>query len=547
MTTTGSNNAYDLDIILNGTSQQRITGSGIFRMIGKGSQTSTLFLNNAKGVSLEASFSTQDVNNDLGAVVVNGLVSFGSSTNQFTGGGSLTFNGSTILKASTFNGHFAMTGTKTFGSSTSIEYTNSASNISSTNIPTLNLFRLTSNVGNNGVLTIANNVIVSDILTLNSGKINTGVNTLTIGTSLSNTGLINHSSGIIQGKLKRWFNLTNSGSTSSLFPLGITSSGSNRKRFVSVEYTQATDGGTLTAEWISSSMGSNFINNPVSTSCNGNFEIYSTASGYWSMTPGDGITNAENKRYNITLQAEGLLDFSDDCHITALKRQGTNPWTQSGTHVDNLGDAISPNIQRVGASGWSNWGIGGGSGTPLPVELSSFTLSCSDKGIDINWTTDSEFNSSSFELEQSTNGNDWTFISSLEAAGNSTERLNYSYFIERSDKINYIRLRQLDVNGEEKIYGPLAVNCKASFEVTTYPNPSDDNFNLIIHSVEDNKAGTMQLIDLNGRVLLERNLSLNKGINLFQIDNVSNLVKGTYIISVSGDSLETTQIKHIIK
>jgi hypothetical protein len=57
----------------------------------------------------------------------------------------------------------------------------------------------------------------------------------------------------------------------------------------------------------------------------------------------------------------------------------------------------------------------------------------------------------------------------------------------------------------------------------------------------------MQLIDLNGRVLLERNLSLNKGINLFQIDNVSNLVKGTYIISVSGDSLETTQIKHIIK
>jgi hypothetical protein len=547
MTTTGSNNEYDLDIIFNGTSPQTISGSGIFRMIGKGNQTSTLFLNNPKGVSLEASFSTQDVFNDPGAVVINGLVTFGSSTNKFTGGGSLTFNGQTVLKAATFYGHYEMTGTRTFGTATTVEYTNVASNISSTNIPTLNLYRLTSNVGNNGLLTLANNVSVSNNLTLTSGKIATGINTLTVGTSLSSTGSINYSSGIIQGKLKRWFNSTNSGNTTGLFPLGITASGSNRKRFVSVEYTQATDGGTLTAEWISSSMGSNFINNPVSTSCNGNFEIYSTASGYWSMTPGDGITNAENKRYNITLQAEGLLDFSDDCHITALKRQGTNPWTQSGIHVDNLGDAISPNIQRVGATGWSNWGIGGGSGTPLPVELSSFTLSCSDKGIDINWTTDSEFNSSSFELEQSTNGNDWTFISSLEAAGNSTERLNYSYFIERSDKINYIRLRQLDVNGEEKIYGPLAVNCKASFEVTTYPNPSDDNFNLIIHSVEDNKAGTMQLIDLNGRVLLERNLSLNKGINLFQIDNVSNLVKGTYIISVSGDSLETTQIKHIIK
>jgi hypothetical protein len=547
MTTNGNNNAYDLDIIFNGTSPQTISGTGVFRMIGKGAQTSTLFLNNPKGVSLESSFSTQDVFNDLGAVVVDGLVIFGSTTNQFTGGGSLTFNGQTVLKASEFYGHYAMTGTRTFGTATTVEYTNVASSISSSNIPTLNLHRLTSNVGNNGVLTLANNVSVSDNLTLTTGKINTGINTLTVGTSLSNTGLINHSSGIIQGKLKRWFNSTNSGNITGIFPMGITSMGANRRKFVLVEYTQPTDGGTLTAEWISDAMGYDFINAPVSTSCNGNFEIYNTASGYWSMTPGDGITNAENKTYNITLQAEGLLDFSDDCHITALKRQGTNPWSQSGTHVDNLGDAISPNIQRVGASGWSNWGIGGGSGTPLPVELSSFTVNCSNDGIDVTWTTDSELNSSSFELEQSTNGNEWTFISSLEAAGNSTERLNYSYFIERSDKINYIRLRQIDINGDEKIYGPLVVNCHSSFEVTTYPNPSDDNFNLIVNSLENNKFGKMKLIDLNGRILLEKSLSINEGINLYQVSNVSNLVNGTYIISISGDSFETTQIKHIIK
>lgn len=547
MTTTGSNNNFDLDIVFNGTSPQTISGTGIFRLIGNGSQTSTLFLNNTKGITLEASFSTQDVFNDLGAVEINGLVTFGSSTNQFTGGGTLTFNGQTELKASTFNEHYAMTGNKTFGPTTIIEYTNVSSNISSTNIPTLNLYKLISNVGNNGVLTIDNNISVSNELTLNSGRIYTAVNTLTIGTSLTNIGLINYTSGIIQGKLKRWFNSTNSGPSSSLFPIGVVSSGSNRSRFISVEYTEPTDGGTLTAEWISESMGYDFINNPVSTSCNGSFEIYNTASGYWSMTPGDGITNSENKTYNITLQAEGLLDFIDDCHITALKRQGTNPWTQSGIHLDNLGDAISPIIQRVGATGWSNWGIGGGSGTPLPVELSSFTVNCSDKGIDVNWTTDSEFNSDVFELEQSTNGSHWDITSSIDAAGNSNERINYSYNILRSDKINYIRLRQLDINGDEKIYGPLAVDCNSTFEVMTYPNPSDDNFNLIIKSAETNKTGVMKLIDLNGRILLEKNLTLNEGINLFQIGNISTLFKGTYLISVSGDSFETTQIKHIIK
>ena len=165
----------------------------------------------------------------------------------------------------------------------------------------------------------------------------------------------------------------------------------------------------------------------------------------------------------------------------------------------------------------------------------------------MNWTTDSELNSAAFELEQSTNGSHWDLVSTLEAAGNSTERINYSYFIERSDKINYIRLRQLDINGDEEIYGPLAVDCNSSFDVMTYPNPSDDNFNLIIKSAENNKTGLMKLIDLNGRVLLEKHLTLNEGINLFQIGSISTLVKGTYLISLSGDSFETTQLKHIIK
>jgi hypothetical protein len=436
-----------------------------------------------------------------------------------------------------------MSGTKTFGALTTVEYTNSASNISSTNIPTLNVYRLTSNVGNTGVLTVANNLTVSNILTLTTGKINLGANTLTIGTSLTNTGLIIHSSGFIQGKLKRWFSSTNSGNQSGLFPLGI----NTKRKFVKVEYTQPTDGGTLTAEWIPSAMGTNYTTDPIQTTCNGNFEIYNTASGYWSMTPGDGITNAENKKYNINLFADGLLDFTNDCHVTILKRQGSNPWLQSGTHVNNTGDAISPNVQRVGASGWSNWGFAGGSGTPLPVELSSFTLNCNEKGLNVDWTTESEFNSSSFELEQSSNGNDWDFVTSVEAAGNSTEHINYSYFIERTDKIKYLRLRQIDINGEEQIYGPLSVNCKTFFKVTTYPNPSDDNFNLIINSVDNDNTVTMKLIDLNGRLLFEKNLSINEGINLYQISNIPQLVKGTYLISVSGDSLESTQIKHIIK
>jgi hypothetical protein len=543
MTTDGSSNKYNLDIILNGTSSQTISGNGIFRIIGGGNQISILTFSNEKGVNLNVNFSTQDNFGTSGAVVINDLLTFGSSTNQFTGSGSVTLNGHAVLKAATFNDHFANSGSKTLGSVSTLEYTNSNSNISSTNIPSMNLYRLVSSVGSNGTITVNGNLTISNRLSLNSGRISLGVNTLTIGTSLSNLGTISHTSGFIIGKVKRWFSATNSGNESGLFPLGI----SNKRKFVKVEYTQSTDGGTLTAEWIPTSMGSNFINEPISTTCNGSFEIYNMASGYWSMTPGDGITNAENKKYNITLFADGLLDFSDDCHVTALKRQGSNPWMQSGVHVDNSGDAISPNVQRVAATGWSNWGFAGGSGTPLPVELSSITLTCDENGSAINWTTQSEFNSKSFELEQSIDGFDWTLVSSIQAAGISNEEIDYQYYIQRSSQINYIRLRQVDINGDEKIYGPLVNDCSKGFELSTFPNPSENDFNILLRSNNSHENATIKISDINGRVIEERSISVQEGINLIHFTNTENLEKGTYFIQVSGIEKGVQQLKHIIK
>ena len=261
MTTTGSNNTYDLDISFNGTSPQTISGSGIFRMVSNGSQMSTLTFNNAKGITLNANFSTSGLYGDAGAVIVNGLLTFGSSSNQFTGAGTVSVNGHVVLKASTFNGHFANTGSKSLGAVATVEFTNLYSAISSTNIPSMNLFNLVSNTGANGNLTVTGNLFVSNQMTLNSGNLTLGNNLLTIGTSLSNLGSISHTSGFIIGKVKRWFNSTNTGNESGLFPLGT----SGKRRFVKVEYTQATDGGTLTAEWIPTSMGYNFTNEPIVT------------------------------------------------------------------------------------------------------------------------------------------------------------------------------------------------------------------------------------------------------------------------------------------
>lgn len=542
MTTTGSNNTYDLDITFNGSVPQTISGTGIFRMISNGSQMSTLTFDNEKGITLNANFSTNGVHGDAGEVVVNGLLSFGNASNQFTGTGSLTMNGYTVLKASSFFGHYAMTGTRILGANATVEYTNSNSSISSANIPTLNLYRLTSAVGSSGTITVGNNLSISNLLTMASGKINMVANTLTIGTSTSNTGLLNYADGFIIGKVKRWFTSTNTGNDSGLFPLGV----GTKKKQIKVEYTQATDGGTITAEWINSAMGYNYTTDPVTTSCNGSFEIYNTASRYWSMTPGDGITNNENKTYNITLQAQGLLDFTDDCHVTALKRQGSNPWLPSGIHVDNLGDAISPNIQRVGATGWSNWGFAGGSGTPLPVELTTFSASCNEGKSTLEWTTASEFNSHSFDIQLSKDGILWETIGKVAAAGNSNQELNYAFEIERLATHKYAQLLQLDNDGKSKLFGPIEVSCKNDWSIITLPNPSEGSFNVLIRSKINHVGGTLIVRNIAGQELLNLPVEILSGINLFSVQS-GQLTNGTYIIEYKSSTEAPMIIKHLVK
>jgi hypothetical protein len=544
MSTIGSNNTYDLDITFNGSNPQTISGSGTFRMISNGSQTSTLTFNNSRGISLNANFSTQGLYGDAGAVVINGLLTFGSSENQLTGAGSLTLNGSTVLKAPTFYGHYAMTGTKTLGATASIEYTNNASNIGSSNIPILNLYQLTANVGNSGTLTISNDFMVNGVFNLTTGKVNLGTSTLTIGSSVNNKGSLNYSSGVVIGKLKRWFSGTNSGNESGLFPLG-NSSGTLRK-FVKVEYTQATDGGTLMAEWIPTPMGYNFSNQPVQTSCNGTFEIYNTASGYWSMTPADGITNAENKKYNITLQAQGLLDFVNDCHVTILKRQGTSPWVQSGSHSDNLGDATNPIVARIGASGWSNWGFAGGSGEALPVELISFNANCEEEKNVLKWSTASEHNSYSFEIEVSNDTQNWTNMSSIPAAGFSNEKIDYSYTIDRKGINSYARLKQIDLNGDYSIYGPVSLLCSDPISLSTFPNPSESNsFNTLVRSSHESNFN-LKIFDMSTNIVHEQILDVKEGINLFAMNNL-NLAPGIYVLELSSENHDPLIYRQIIK
>ena len=93
----------------------------------------------------------------------------------------------------------------------------------------------------------------------------------------------------------------------------------------------------------------------------------------------------------------------------------------------------------------------------LPVELTQFESFGYPQWNVVKWTTASENNSSHFDLESSTDGENWRKITTIPSAGNSIQELKYSYIDYNLNELTYYRLQQFDIDGKFETYGPILV------------------------------------------------------------------------------------------
>ena len=148
-------------------------------------------------------------------------------------------------------------------------------------------------------------------------------------------------------------------------------------------------------------------------------------------------------------------------------------------------------------------------------------------------------------MEKSTDGLNWNTIGQLPAAGNSNELLSYQFVdAEKNNATLYYRLNQVDMDGKNEYFGPVAVNCeKNDFEVITFPNPSNGNFWIKIQSNEGYSA-KFKLVDIKGNVLLTDNITIQEGINVYPITHI--LQTGMYFIHVQNSKdQKITVLKHL--
>ena len=164
----------------------------------------------------------------------------------------------------------------------------------------------------------------------------------------------------------------------------------------------------------------------------------------------------------------------------------------------------------------------------LPVLFTKFEAGCTNNGAIISWSTGSEFNSNYFELQRSENGNDWTSVNTIKAAGNSSTAHTYQLPDFSGGKMFY-RIKQVDINGNPIYTSIIKTNCEVKgLDVVIYPVPARDILNVVIRSDKALKT-QLQLTDVSGRTVRRMDVSLTNGSNTFLV-NLKGLASGEYIL-----------------
>ena len=412
---------------------------------------------------------------------------------------------------------------------------------------TINFNNLTVNKSSGSAI-ISTQTDIRNTLTMTKGNI---VNSqpVVIGVNSSSPGTLSHASGIVTGELRRYFaNAT--GST--FFPVGTSSS----MRDVTINFTQPP--GTdeyLTVSYLSGAptLGGAegaYSGLPLVTSDNQLIQNYS-ADGHWNIDPTGGLyesTEINNANYEMTLHCKALsIQPTDVSKVRIIKSAGSE--NSSINHVTWTGlDLLSSSgipadfTITAAAQGFSKFGAGSDDGNALPVELVSFNGSCNDGVVNVTWTTASEYNSSHFELENSRDGITWDVVYTKDAAGQSTELIEYTYNdVHANGGDNYYRLTQVDIDGTSKTYDVINVSCSqttsgyfsyslilvlvhfrlsvdidgtsktydvinASCSQTTsgyfsiFPNPSSGSFQVILNNAEIIGDARMNVVDTKGNM-----------------------------------------------
>ena len=257
--------------------------------------------------------------------------------------------------------------------------------------------------------------------------------------------------------------------------------------------------------------------------------------GGWNISAVTSLNNAFNgtaisiANYDNTLIAWDALTVQPNVPVGATGLVYCNGETARDNLTNNDGWTFSGDILDCSLT--------------LPISLVSFDAErVGINEILVSWVTETEINNHYFEIQASTDGKTFTVLKTVEGAGNSTELLNYQTIVySSSTEIVYLRLRQVDFDGQSETFRPVAVKPFEQVfetELRLFPNPgSGEQIGLQLMNFEEGSY-TLQLTDLSGKILQSQLIQISNNEPQFnqRVQIREQLKKGTYLIRLVSSS-----------
>jgi len=183
----------------------------------------------------------------------------------------------------------------------------------------------------------------------------------------------------------------------------------------------------------------------------------------------------------------------------------------------------------------------GASVSALPVEMVKFKGYEKDQGVQLTWSTETEFNSLGFEIQHRTDGEDWEILGFRNSHGNSTSIKNYEYKHQKAlPGVHYYKLRAIDLDASFEDSKIISVNVSnEDFSTMIYPNPVS-NTNVIRYNRAGGSLDLVVVYNAQGQEIFRQN-NLNDQEDDIVLPHV--LAVGVYnVVFYSGQKSEIQQL-----
>lgn len=188
----------------------------------------------------------------------------------------------------------------------------------------------------------------------------------------------------------------------------------------------------------------------------------------------------------------------------------------------------------------------------LPVELTSFSVILNNNIAQLNWETATEVNNYGFEIQRSSETEDWNKVGFVPGHGNSNSPKSYIYAdnsVTKSGSYTY-RLKQIDIDGQYE-YSP---EVNISFNVDdksykldqNYPNPFNPS-TTISYSIPKQDYVEITVYNVFGEQVARLvNEVKESGVHSI-VFNAENLASGMYYYKIETDSYVETKKLLLLK